>query len=85
MRYDFTIPFLIHSGGSFSIDNMLKAIATSGHGALDEVEGAICRVERKLKVDFLCKYVRHTKQDGKYFPELTGEGDVWDFDVSRWK
>ena len=55
MRYDFTIPFLIHSGGSFSIDNMLKAIATSGHGALDEVEGAICRVERKLIFHSNCR------------------------------
>jgi hypothetical protein len=83
-QYDFTVPFLLHIGGSFSVENMINAICKSGHGALDEVEGAIWRVERKNKVDFLCKYVHHNKQDGKYFAEVTGQGEVWNCDISRW-
>jgi len=69
---------LLHQGGPFSIQDMLKAIETSGHGALEEVEGAVWRVERKGTVDFLAKYVRAEKKDGKYFPENTGiPGDVF--------
>lgn len=83
-QQDFIIPNLLHIGGSFSIENMINAISKSGHGAIDEVEGAIWRVERKEKVDFLCKYVHHNKQDGKYFEEVTGKGEVWNCDVSRW-
>jgi hypothetical protein len=36
------------------------------HGALEPIEGVMWRVERKGKVDFLCKYVRPDKQDGIY-------------------
>lgn len=83
-QYDFVVPFLLHIGGSFSVESMIKAICKSGHGALDEVEGAIWRVERKGKVDFLCKYVHHHKQDGKYFAEVTGQGEVWNCYIARW-
>lgn len=82
--FDFTPPQLISIGDPFSLAAMLACIEVSGHGAIDEVEGAIWRVERKEKVDFLAKYVRHYKQDGKYFSEVTGNGDVWNIDVSRW-
>jgi len=47
------------------------------HGALDPVEGAVWRVERNGKVDFLAKYVRPNKQDGKYFESVTGGATVW--------
>jgi hypothetical protein len=83
-QYDFTPPHLLHIGTSFPVDEMIKRITISGHGALDEVEGAIWRVERKGKVDFLCKYVHHHKQDGKYFSEITGKDDVWNCDVTKW-
>jgi hypothetical protein len=84
-QFDFVPPLLISIGQPFSVDNMIECIKVSGHGALDEVEGAIWRVERKGKVDFLCKYVHHHKQDGKYFAEVTGQGEVWNCDVSRWE
>lgn len=45
----------------------------------DPREGAVWRVERKGKVDFLCKYVRHDKIDGKYLPEITGGEPVWNW------
>lgn len=82
--YDFVVPRLLHKGGSFGIENMLEAIKISGHGAQDEVEGAIWRVERKGRVDFLCKYVQHGKEDGKYFAEISRAGEVWNCDVSPW-
>ena len=39
--------------------------------ALDPVEGAVWRCERQGAVDFLGKYVRPDKIDGKYLPELS--------------
>lgn len=77
-KLDFTVPMLIPSNGNpVSIESAMQSIKVSGHGALDPVEGAIWRVERKSKVDFLVKFVRHDKEDGKYFPEKTGGETIW--------
>lgn len=88
----FTVPRLIHADVvPFSIDSVLKAIETSGHGALDPVEGAVWRVERnelvapgksnerRRKVDFLAKFVRPEKLDGTYLPEVSGGYPVWNW------
>jgi len=83
-QFGFTTPNILHIGSSFSIDDAIKSIKISGHGAIDEVEGAIWRIERKNKVNFLCKFVHHYKQDGKYFPENTGLETIWNCDVSKW-
>lgn len=80
----FTVPNLLHKGGAFSIDNALSSISISGHGAIDKVEGAVWRIERKGSVDFLCKYVRRDKEDGKYFSENTGKNEVWNVDISKY-
>jgi hypothetical protein len=76
---EFEIPRLIWIGGSFSIPDALEAIQHSGHGALDPVEGAVWRVEREGKVDFLAKYVRHDKKDGCYLESETGKPAVWNW------
>jgi hypothetical protein len=55
----------------------MALLEQSGHGAVDPVEGAIWRVERKGEVDFLTKYVRHDKEDGKYFPENNNGITTW--------
>lgn len=47
------------------------------HGATEPAEGAVWRVERKGKVDFLVKYVRPDKEDGKY---LFGEQPI----LNKW-
>lgn len=84
-KLDFTLPRLIHNAPySLPIENAIRAIEVSGHGAIDEVEGVIYRVERKGKVDFLTKFVHHHKQDGKYFPEVTGGETIWNIDVSKY-
>ena len=77
IRADLTMPRLIHLGQPMSIKNVLKYLEPSGHGALDPVEGAVWRVERDGRVDFLVKYVRPGKVDGKFLPEVSGEAAVW--------
>lgn len=72
LKLDFTLPRALSIGEPMSIAKAIEAIAVSGHGAIDPVEGAIWRVERKGEVDFLCKFVHHFKQDGKYMDQ-----DIW--------
>ena len=75
----FPIPFLIARSPT-SIEVALDVLGHCGqHGAIDEVEGAVWRVERDGKVDFLAKYVRPSKVDGKYLPEISGEAAVWNW------
>lgn len=67
------VAHLLHLGQPISIKKIEKLIdirygETYGyHGSLEPVEGAVWRVEREGKVDFLGKYVRQFKEDGKYF------------------
>jgi len=75
--YGFTTPNLVSYGASISVENVMKRLRTSGHGALDPVEGAVWRLERKGVVDFLAKFVRPAKEDGIYLPSVTGLGEVW--------
>lgn len=73
----FIIPRLIHIGQPFKLKSAIEALKSSGHGAIDEVEGCVYRCEREDKVDFLCKYVRPNKIDGCYLPEISGKGNIW--------
>lgn len=52
------------------------------YGALEPIEGFVWRVERDGKVDFLTKYVRPDKVDGKYLEAVTGEGPVWNWEAA---
>jgi len=85
----FVTPHVIESAEPISVEEALGRLGEFGfHGALDTVEGAVWRVERyeqivrgvkerEWVVDFLTKYVRPDKQDGKYFPQITGGELVW--------
>lgn len=78
------VPRLLHVGtglygASFRIADALVAIETSGHGAIDPVEGAVWRVERQGKYDFMAKYVKPEKIDGAYLPEVSGQPAVWNW------
>ncbi|MDQ3919443.1 MAG: RNA ligase family protein [Acidobacteriota bacterium] len=76
----FTTPAVLHVGGPLPIDAALTLLGTYGkHGALDPVEGAVWRVERKGKVDFLAKYVRPDKVDGCYLDRLNDREPVWNW------
>jgi hypothetical protein len=80
---DLPRPWKLHVGGPFSIDDTLHQLGSWGyHGALDGVEGAVWRVERKGVVDFLVKYVRPDKVDGHYLPEMSGRPPVWNWTPS---
>ena len=71
-------PHTVHIGGPLSIEDAMAALGTNGrHGALDPIEGAVWRVERKEEVDFLAKYVRPSKVDGLYLESVTGQPPVW--------
>jgi hypothetical protein len=74
------VPTLSHGKESMSIEQAMHLLAESRYGAIDPVEGAIWRVEREGKVDFLVKYVRPDKIDGCYLPEVTGSGQtIWNW------
>lgn len=76
INFQVRVAHLLHIGGSISIKQIMKMLdvrVTSDtygyHGALEPVEGAVWRCERKRKVELLGKYVRPNKEDGKYFNE----------------
>ncbi|HSI83314.1 MAG TPA: RNA ligase family protein [Candidatus Methylacidiphilales bacterium] len=75
----FTMPRLIHAGGPLSIEAVLSVLEPSGHGALDPVEGAVWRAERRGVVDFLGKYVIASKEDGKYLSEFSGNPSIYNW------
>lgn len=67
----FARPTLLHVGGPCMVSDAMALLAAS-HWPCDEVEGVVYRVERDGQVDFLAKYVRPDKIDGKYLdgPEI---------------
>lgn len=78
LKFDFTLPATFHIGNSLSIETGMHTMGKFGfHGAIDEAEGLMYRVERKGEVDFLTKYVRPDKQDGKYLPEYNNDQITW--------
>ena len=84
----FTMPALLHKGSAISIKDVMRILGKYGfHGALDEVEGAVWRVERDLKtgraVDYLVKYVRPNKEDGIFLPEISKKEPVWNWYPSK--
>lgn len=74
-------PRLLYQGtNGFPVEKALKLLEDrSYHGEIDEVEGAVWRVEREGRVDFLCKYVRPDKKGGIYLPEISGKEAIWNW------
>lgn len=72
-------PRLLHTGGALSVEEAMRLHGLGDHGALDEPEGAVWRVERKGEFDFMAKWVRPDKVDGKYLPEVSGAEPVWNW------
>ena len=74
---------LHHDRAPVSLSAALLRLGDYGHhGARDLAEGVVWRVERSGKVDFLCKYVRPDKIDGKYFPQVSGEPEQYNITAS---
>lgn len=72
---------LYDGAAAVPVVNALARLHLSGehgrHGATEEVEGAVWRVEREGRVDFLAKFVRPDKVDGKYLPNVSGGEPIW--------
>jgi hypothetical protein len=87
-KNDFVIPYTVSVGPPISIESAMSQLTAQGngfHGAVDEIEGAVWRVERKGKVDFLGKFVKPDKVDGKYLPEISGQDGIWNWRMNAGK
>jgi hypothetical protein len=73
------MPRLIHDGGPLSVETAMSLHGNGDHGCLDEPEGAVWRIERKGEFDFIAKWVRSDKIDGKYLPEISKGEPVWNW------
>ena len=79
-RANFITPHLLHRGLPMSVAGTLDRLGDYGfHGATDEVEGFVVRVQRRGEIDFLVKYLKPYKKDGIYLPELSGKEAVWNW------
>jgi ATP-dependent RNA circularization protein (DNA/RNA ligase family) len=74
----FHLPNKLHEGGAKPVAEAMVLHQTVRWPS-DEPEGVVYRVERKGKVDFLAKWVRPGKVDGKYLPEISGGEPVWNW------
>jgi len=85
-RGSFVTPHLLSDGPSISIEKAITLLGYFGHhGAVEQAEGVVWRVERNrlvdrskgnvagraAVVDFIIKYVRPDKKDGKYLNDFT--------------
>lgn len=78
-RSGFITPFVLNDGLSpMSIEDAIAACTPSHHGQ-EEAEGAVWRVERDGKFDFMAKYVKPSKIDGVLLPEISGKNAVWNW------
>lgn len=78
----FAIPRMISAGNyPITIERVMAHLDAypDKHGALDPIEGAVWRVERKDKVEYLAKFVRQGKEDGKYLESVSGQPAVWNW------
>ena len=78
VKSTFDMPKCLHIGGPLSVEAAMKEHQARGVPC-DEPEGVVYRVERNGKVDFLAKWVRPDKVDGKYLPEISGCEPFWNW------
>lgn len=75
----FVLPQLISDGPPLSAEKALLRADPAFHGAVDAVEGAVWRCERRGAFEFMAKYVRPDKADGCYLPSQSGRPEVWNW------
>jgi hypothetical protein len=79
--YALPIPHCLSEGPAVSIASILEQLEPSRHGAVGLAEGAVWRVERDNKFDFMTKFVRHEKLDGALLPQVSGKPAVWNVEA----
>lgn len=73
---------VLSDGPACSIDDAMEYLGEFGHhNAVDPAEGAVWRVERRNEFDFMCKFVRPDKIDGKYLSSVTGKPDIFNLEL----
>lgn len=82
-EFKIPMPKLLSIGGPLSVEVAMKLHGDGDHGCLDEPEGAVWRVERNGKFDFIVKWVRPDKVDGSYLPDVSGKDPVWNWRPDR--
>ena len=80
----FATPHLLHDGSAIPVSEAME-LHEANKWPCEETEGVVYRVERKGKVDFLAKWVRPTKRDGKYLPEISEGDPVWNWRSPLWE
>ena len=70
---------VLHIGSPLSIDNAVALLGTGHYGKPENPEGCVWRCERNGKVDFLAKWVRGDKEDGKYM-----DLDMFNIGYEKW-
>jgi hypothetical protein len=74
-KFDIITANLVHIGQPISTERAMKLLGSGKHGCLEVPEGVVYRMERDGRVDFLAKFVRAGKEDGKYMEdEIVQEG-----------
>lgn len=81
-EYHIPRPALLHDGGPVAVADVMSRHGDGAFGA-DEPEGVVYRVERRGEFDFMAKWVRPDKVDGKYLPGLTTS--VTDTEIWNWR
>lgn len=74
----FAMPYTLHEGPALPVESAME-LHERHKWPCEETEGVVYRVERQGKVDFLAKWVKPTKVDGKYLPEISGGEPVWNW------
>lgn len=69
-------PSLLHDGTPLSVEDAMRR-HDAERWPCDVTEGVVYRVERRGEIDFLAKYVRADKVDGKYLPKNPGDQPIW--------
>jgi len=76
-----TYPIVLHDSMCvpLSVEAAMKAVNRRLCFEQDAPEGAVWRIERNGEFDFMAKYVRPDKVDGKYLQGVTGCDPVWNW------
>jgi len=82
---DVATPPLVSQGNqAVAVSWALTKLGEQGaYGATEPIEGVVYRCERLGKVEFLAKYVRPDKADGKYLTDVSGQPTIWLYEESN--